>query len=94
MDSSLKVIPLKELESFAQRANDYASRYDIPEEVYQTLLDGQEAYYKFLQDNPDCYGSKKEWDQANVHNRFICLMLMIRISEFMESRHKREYKTG
>jgi len=85
-----KVISLMELESLALRADDYVTRYDIPEDVYQSLLTEQETYYKFLQNNPDCYGNKKDWEKANVHNRFICFMLMLRISEFMESR----YKTG
>jgi hypothetical protein len=86
--SNSKIIPLIELESLASKASDYARRYDIPEEVYQRLLKEQEFYYEFLQDNPKCYGNKKDWEQANVHNRFICLMLMLRISEFMESRYK------
>jgi hypothetical protein len=85
-----RIIPLKDLEALAQKANEFSMRYDIPEEVYRNLIIEQESYYKFLENNPNCYGNKQDWEKAKVHNRFICLMLMIRISEIMESK----YKTG
>jgi hypothetical protein len=77
MNSSLKVIPLDELKLLASKVNEYATRYDVPEEGYQSLLTEQESYYEFLQKNPNCYGNKNDWDQANTQNRFICLMLML-----------------
>jgi hypothetical protein len=86
MSSTIRIIPLEELELLAKKANDFSIRYDIPEEVYHNLLNEQEAYYQFLESNPDCYGNKEDWEQAKVHNRFICLMLMLRISEIMESK--------
>jgi hypothetical protein len=79
MISNMRIIPLNEMESLAQRANDYCKRYDIPEEAYQGLLTEQEAYYEFLQKNPSCYYSKNDWEKALTHNRFICLMLMLRL---------------
>lgn len=88
MTSITRVIPLKELESLALRADDYASRYDIPEEVYQSLHDEQEAYWEFMQANPDCYGTQEDWKQASVHNRFIVLVLLLRLSETQESKYK------
>lgn len=90
MDFNSRVIPLMELESLAQRADDYATRYDITEEVYQSLHDEQEAYWIFMQANPNCYGNEKDWKQASVHNRFIVFVLLLKLGEIQESK----YKTG
>ncbi len=88
LSHNLKVIPLDELELLAHKADEYANRYDIPEEVYQSLFDEQEAYWVFMQENPDCYGSEEAWKQASVHNRFIALVLLIRLNEIAESKYE------
>lgn len=85
-----KFIPLTDMKSLAQRADDYCSRYDIPEEVYRDLLAEQEAYWELLQKYPSRYGNIEDWEEAKTLNRFIVTLLIIRISEIME----REYKTG
>jgi len=77
-----KIISIQELEFLASKADEYCFREDIEREVYQSLHDEQEAYWKFLQENPDCYGNKKDWDQANIHNLFIRYALMLRLGQF------------
>jgi hypothetical protein len=86
MHTNIKIIPLNELELLVQKAEEYANRYDIPQEVYQSIHDEQEAYGNYLQENPDCYGNQKDWDQANVHNLYIRYVFMLRLSEIMESK--------
>ncbi len=90
MNSKGRVIPIEELEQLVKKVDEYSERYDIPEEVYQSLLEEQEAYYEFLQNNPDCYQTRDQWEEAGVKNRFIVLLLMTRISEIMESKYNEE----
>lgn len=82
----MKLKSLSELEFMAKRADEYCDRYDIDEDVYQELLKEHQDYWNFMQENPDCYGEKVIWDQAGVHNRYICFVLMLRISDFIEAR--------
>lgn len=85
----MKFFTVKELEELAAKADEYCERYDIPQEVYESIMAEQEEFFEFLEKNPDCYGNKADWEQAKVHNRFIYVVLLIRVNEMMGV-----YKTG
>lgn len=81
MNNEFKTIPLKELEIIVQKVENFRDRYDIPLEVYEGMLQQQEAYWEFLQVNPSCYESKGTHDRAMTINRYICLLLNLKITE-------------
>ena len=70
----------------AKKADEYCGRYDIPEDVYESIRDEYEGYDNFLTNNPKCYGSVEDWEEARVQTKYIIFMTMIRLTEFMESK--------
>jgi hypothetical protein len=88
MKNELKIIPIKELEIIVQKVESFGDRYDIPLEVYECMLGDHEAYWELLQENPSCYENKEELDRAMTLNRYICLLINLKITECLEIRYK------
>ena len=69
--------------------DDYTGRYDISHEIIYDLLKQFEETDIFINKHPELYKNEKEWGEATVTCKYIVFILMLRVSEIMESESKK-----